>query len=233
MLNMNDESTMQHRSIGRLFRTFLPVLGFLIVLQLIRASLDWICYQFLPSELQLKRELSFLITFGGLTLIWLLVIRPKAAQLGLTIRDMSRSAKIWHIGMAGLLIVLFGFSAVIDLHMLAENLSTALVIPIAEELIFRGWLWHKVETALTGRRQQLFTWLITTALFAIWHLGYIDAVARNIPPQDPAKSSLAFIMFTKVLIGGAVGALSGLARWKTRHLYAAVFIHAIWNIFGR
>jgi len=211
----------------------LYALGFLIILQLIRALLFWASSQFMTGNLPLLNELSTLITFGGLSLIWLLVLRPTKSQIGLSLVGMSRTNIIVHIIMAAILLMLFGLSAFIDLRMLAANLATALVVPVAEELIFRGFLWNKLEGTLSGRWQQPLTWAITTALFALWHLGYIDAVARNPLTPGPQETSLAFIMFMKVLVGGAVGFLAGLGRWKTKRVYAAIFIHAVWNIFGR
>ncbi len=217
----------------RFWSSILYVVGFLVVIQLIRAALDWAAARLLPADLTLRSEWSFLITFGGLTLVWLLILRPLKSQLGLDLSGMSPTSRIVHIAMGAILLALFLGSAIIDLRMLAANVAIALVIPIAEELIFRGYLWNKIESSLSGRWQQPLTWAITTALFALWHLGYIDAVARNTPAQALQINGLAFIMFMKVLVGGAVGFLAGLGRWKTKRVYAAVFIHALWNTFGR
>jgi membrane protease YdiL (CAAX protease family) len=230
---MNDSIPISQIAGRKLWLSLLYSLGFLVILQLIRAGLDLAVSRLLPTDLNLRSEYSFLITFGGLTFIWLLVLRPSKSQLGLDLSGMSRTSRLLHISMAAILLLLFVWAAFIDLRLLAANLATALVLPIAEELIFRGYLWNKIETSLTGRWQQPLAWAITTALFALWHIGYVDAVAQNTPAQVLQESSLAFIMFTKVLIGGAVGFLAGLARWKSKSVYAAIFIHALWNTFGR
>jgi len=233
MLVMNDSISIQQARNRKFWPALLYTAGFLIVLQLIRAALDLAAVRLLPADLPLRSEWSFLITFGGLTLIWLLVLRPTRSQLGLEISGISRTSRIIYIGMGAILLLLFVWAAFIDLRLLATNLATALVLPIAEELIFRGYLWNKIENSLTGRWQQPLTWAVTTALFAVWHLGYFDAVAQNTPSEVLQETGLAFIMFTKVLIGGALGLLAGLGRWKTQRVYAAVFIHAMWNTFGR
>ncbi len=230
---MTDSLILSQVKSRRLWSALLYALSFLIILQLIRALLTWASSQLLPENVALLNEWWTLITFGGLSLIWLVVLRPSKTQLGLSVDGMSRTSIIVHIVMGAVLMVLFGLSAFIDLRMLAANLANALVVPIAEELIFRGFLWNKIEGSLCGRWQQPLTWVVTTALFALWHLGYVDAVILHTPAQDLQRTSLAFIMFMKVLVGGAVGFLAGLGRWKTKRVYAAIFIHAVWNIFGR
>ncbi len=76
--------------------------------------------------------------------------------------------------------------------------------PLGEELLFRGALWARLESAFGARR----TWLATSLAFAFWHLDAVHALALL-----PASFAL------------------GLVRWKAG-LLASVVAHALHNIVG-
>jgi len=113
-----------------------------------------------------------------------------------------------------------------------NNLYSVLIVPVFEELLFRGYGWQRIRATLTGRYGDLWTWALTTGLFGLWHLGYTDHMLRILPYQHNA-GSLAFISMWKVIIGLAVGFLAGLARWRTGKSCGSIYVHGLWNLFGR
>ena len=107
----------------------------------------------------------------------------------------------------------------------AVLIYAGVITPIFEELIFRGYLWNKLEEKFGGR---FAAYIITTLLFAVWHLGYIDTVAFRM-----TSGSLAFAMLMKVVTGLFFGIVLGAVRYKTKNCYSTIILHGVMNIFGR
>lgn len=56
--------------------------------------------------------------------------------------------------------------------MLRINLVSALLFTVFKKLLFRDWIWSRLESLLQANHAGFITCLVTTALFAIWQLGY-------------------------------------------------------------
>lgn len=102
---------------------------------------------------------------------------------------------------------------------------STLITPIFEELIFRGYVWNKLEERFT---RKLTVYIITTLLFAVWHIGYIDSIAFRV-----ASSNVPFIMLMKVVTGLCFGVVLGAVRCKTKNCYSTILLHEVMNIFGK
>jgi membrane protease YdiL (CAAX protease family) len=98
------------------------------------------------------------------------------------------------------------------------------VTPVFEEILFRGFVWNKLSGAF---KNQWITYIITTLLFALWHLGYIDTVALK------AHGNIAVIMLWKAITGLCFGVVLGFARIKAKNCYFTILLHGIMNVFGR
>ena len=48
----------------------------------------------------------------------------------------------------------------------------------------------------------------------------------------PSASFLETVFF-KIVVGGAVGLLAGLAHWRSGSVLGAIFIHGLWNLSAR
>lgn len=101
---------------------------------------------------------------------------------------------------------------------------SCLIIPVFEELIFRGYVWNKLDNLFP---RPWITYLATTLLFAIWHFGYIDALTFRV------KTDLAQIMMWKVITGFIFGIVLGAIRLKTKNCYSTMLLHGIMNMLGR
>lgn len=101
---------------------------------------------------------------------------------------------------------------------------SSMVTPIFEELIFRGYIWNKLNTVF---EKEWITYIVSTVLFALWHIGYIDAIAFRV------ETGLAIAMFGKVITGLCFGVVLGAVRYKTKNSYSTILLHGVMNIFGR
>lgn len=100
----------------------------------------------------------------------------------------------------------------------------SVVTPVFEELFFRGYVWTSLK-AVTNN--EVMTYIITSILFALWHLGYVEGIAFRV------SDGLAWIMLWKVIIGLLYGLIVGAVRLRTKNCYLSIVLHGIMNIFGR
>lgn len=101
---------------------------------------------------------------------------------------------------------------------------SSIVTPIFEELIFRGYVWNKLNTIFL---KEWKTYIISTVLFALWHIGYISSIAFRM------ENGLANAMIWKVITGLCFGIILGAIRIKTKNSYSTILLHGVLNIFGR
>jgi len=111
-----------------------------------------------------------------------------------------------------------GFQAIILL------LYGSVITPIFEELIFRGYVWNKLNAVI---KKEWGTYLITTVLFGLWHLGSYENIAFRV------ETGHAKIMLMKVIVGLVYGVVLGALRLKTKNSYSTILLHGVMNIFGR
>ncbi|WP_455718255.1 CPBP family intramembrane glutamic endopeptidase [Anaerosporobacter sp.] len=100
----------------------------------------------------------------------------------------------------------------------------SIVTPIFEELIFRGYVWNKLNLILIN---EWITYIISTILFGLWHFGYISSIAFRV--QD----GLLNIMIWKVITGLCYGIVLGIVRLKTKNCYSTMILHGVMNMFGK
>ena len=101
---------------------------------------------------------------------------------------------------------------------------SSIVTPIFEELIFRGYIWNELNQIFTSEWK---TYIVTTILFALWHLGYISSIAFRV------EDDLLNVMIWKVITGLCFGIVLGAVRLKTRNCYSTMLLHGVMNLFGR
>lgn len=166
-----------------------------------------------------------------------LIAHPQAGTMGFRLPASGFFSRGGTILFGALWILAIGSSATFGWSMFLENFVNALIIPLAEEALFRGFLWGTIEESWsvpkgdgTPRRGGvLISFASTSVLFALFHLGYVDMVAVNMP----AGENLAFVMGMKVLIGLCVGLLAGAGRAVSKSVWLPIFLHGLWNVFGR
>ncbi len=100
----------------------------------------------------------------------------------------------------------------------------SVVTPLFEELLFRGYIWNKLSIVY---KNEYMVYIISVLLFALWHIGYIDAIAFR------TDTGLINVMFWKVAVGFFYGTALGALRLKTKNSYSTMLLHGVMNIFGR
>lgn len=100
----------------------------------------------------------------------------------------------------------------------------SIVTPIFEELIFRGYVWNKLNLIFS---KEWKTYIVSTILFALWHFGYISSIAFRV------NEGLFHVMIWKAIIGLCFGIVLGVVRLKTKNCYSTILVHGVMNIFGR
>lgn len=95
----------------------------------------------------------------------------------------------------------------------------SIVTPVFEELIFRGYVWNRLETVLS---KEILVFIWSVILFTVWHIGYMI-------PQIVAGNITAIVL--KLAAGLGYGTVLGIVRLKTKNCYATLLLHGVLNIF--
>ena len=173
-----------------------------------------------------------MVAFGSLGIGLLIFSHPSAADLGLDWRTMSRWELIVYILSGTLSVVLVLSTYFLQPDLFAVNINSALVIPIFEELLFRGWGWTKLEQTRGFRSSGWVHWLVVSLLFGTWYFGYADIYILKVAPAVPSMDWGNFLLM-KFLTTFLIGLVVGLPRWRTGRIYGSVILHTLINLFGR
>lgn len=215
------------------FKRVLHVLAVMVILQAARAAVHWGLWSWLqPGRDTLRINAADMGAYLAVAAAAWLVFRPRAQALGLTWQDAGRWEKRVYIVLGALLLAMTLSTYFFDPAILVENLKAVWVVPIFEELIFRGWAWQHIESEMRGKHAGAVTWLITSGLFALWHIGYTDIFFLRILPANPG-SHLGGFLLNKVIFTFFFGLAVGFARWRTGRVYGSVLAHGFLNLFGK
>ena len=213
---------------------FINILGkiiiILIAIQLFRALImDGLWYVVKPGEnlilFQILNGISFLIV--GILLLAL--FKPSLKDLSLNLDDVrKRTKRLYLIGGIILLILIFlPYTFAYEPNVLVMGLIFGLIVPAFEELLFRGYLWNKVQNSIDVKNSGLITWITITILFGIWHIGYIDVFLIH-----PKEFAIMPLIMSKIMVGLVLGTIVGYIRLKTGKVYGAFLFHGFWNTFA-
>lgn len=207
---------------NRRIKAVLLIIGSLIVLQLSLFIIKQIIF-IIVERTNYTDHIASMI--GMIILSILFVFFAKKQKVALSVFP-ERFNKFYILGtcIAAVLFVVTpsnysgGFQAIMLL------LYGSIVTPIFEELIFRGYIWDRLNSIFD---KELVAYIVSTVLFALWHLGYIDSLAFR------TETGLASVMLWKAIIGLCYGIVLGALRLKTKNSYSTMLLHGVMNIFGR
>ena len=204
-------------------RIIFKIVIFLFILQLLRIGIKSACFLVVDRTHYSDRIASL---FAMVLLSALILLVAKFRRI-----DLSIFPK--HFGAGYIIFTIITFALFISTPILTKNNSTstivlliysAIVTPVFEELIFRGFVWNKLNTLF---KKEWFTYVMSTLLFAIWHLGYIDTIAFHV------EAGLSNAIIWKVITGLCFGIVLGALRFKTKNCYSTMLLHGVLNVFGR
>lgn len=98
-----------------------------------------------------------------------------------------------------------------------EVVEVILLVPAAEELIFRGILWSNVQRV--SRAGGMIALIVTSLLFGVEHLGYWAQAGLPLP-LDAYLHALSMV---------GAGVCFGWLRWGSRSLAVPIAIHMLAN----
>lgn len=205
----------------------------LFAIQIVRALIITGLWRFLhPAPDSPIWAYMDIMAFGLIGIGLLLWFRPSREQLGLDWRTAPRWEIIVYaiLGLLTLGLVISTYS--LQPALFVGNLNSALVIPIFEEFLFRGWGWRQLERSASFKASGFSTWLVISFLFGLWHFGYMDIYLLKVAPANPDMDwGVFFIM--KFLTTLVIGLIVGLPRWRSGRVYGSLILHSLINVFGR
>ena len=198
----------------------------LTVLQLGRIALKNIVFSFMTRTL-LSDVIVSIIYMSLIICIALVIMKKKRI-------DISIFPQKWNVKYTIFTLLVFAFFIVTPVitksYQLYDVLSliyNAIVTVIFEELIFRGFVFKEISSM----KNDLVAYIISTILFGIWHLGYIDTILWRTSLFSP-EANIANIMFWKVITGMIIGIVLGFFRYKNKNTYSSILVHTFINTFG-
>ena len=202
----------------------LKIILALAIIQILRA----VIFEFFSLTVQPTGPLFFI--FRGLDfiivgIILLLYFKPSLNDLGLRWDNIRLRNKIIYIMGVPVLTILILSQSVFEgeFEILICLLVYAIISPIFEELVFRGYIWSKLSESEGMINPDGLTFLTVTLLFSLWQLGYADVLIRY--------SNLGLIMVLKMIGGLVLGLFVGYLRLKTGKTYASILFHCLWSLF--
>jgi CAAX amino terminal protease family. len=203
-------------------KLLLSIIALMVLIQLLRMLIEQIVFIFTPRT-YFTDDVATMLAMILLTAAFLLFSKARGVSLSFFPNRVSLPYIIGTILYLGLMIS----SAVMqgaDYKSIINIIYASVVTPLFEEIIFRGYIWNRLNTVF---KREIFTYAAVTLLFAVWHLGYIDGLAFRV------QVGLANVMLWKAVTGLCFGLVLGALRLKTRNSYSTMLLHGVMNIFGR
>lgn len=159
--------------------------------------------------------------------VFLKIKKTSLHDLGLSFQDIKPKVRnLYIVGVSIILLMVISSFFFMDNLSSSMNLRFGLVSPVFEEILFRGYLWHRLNKNKVGDISIIF---ITSLLFGLFHLfGYYEySYETGFTTEAPEMIN---VVMQKVLLNIAFGLLLGFVRYKSKKLYPSFLIHAFNNI---
>ena len=108
-----------------------------------------------------------MVAFGIIGISLLVLFHPSRAEFGLDWNMAPRWELVIYIGLGIFTLALIFSTYFLQPDVFVANLDAAIVIPIFEELLFRGWGWHYLEKAASFKNSRLDSWLVISLVFGL------------------------------------------------------------------
>lgn len=212
-----------------LWQRILLLVGGLTGIQVSRMVLcAFLCF-FLGTR-PICRSISSLAIFLLLTLALLTFVKLYRLRVGFFPPQTGKNALLYGgaaIALAVLAILSPGVWGEHQVRAILTLCRAVIVIPLFEELLFRGLAWEYLEDAC---HSPLKLCLINALLFAVWQLGYADSLLAALH-GDMARLPLCLLI--KMATGFCYGLVLSLVRLKTKNCLATTLLHGALNLLIR
>lgn len=195
----------------------LEAISLMVVLQFVRELSEWLLNPLFPGTVFQERMITMMImvVLSGVVVLY---ARFRKTALSLFPEYFGKQYILASCVCAVLLVstpanFTGGYQAI------ALLLYGSIVTPVFEELIFRGYLWNRLDAVLS---KEVFVFIWSVVLFTVWHIGYMI-------PQIVSGNITAVVW--KLAAGLGYGTVLGIVRLKTKNCYATMLLHGVLNIF--
>ena len=195
----------------------IETISLIVVLQFVRELSEWLLNPLFPGTVFAERMITMLVMLilSGAVILY---ARIRKTALSVFPKRFGKAYIIASCVSAFLLIstpsnFTGGYKAIMLL------IYGSIVTPVFEELIFRGYIWNRLNTVLS---KEIFVFIWSVILFTVWHIGYMI-------PQIAAGNITAVVW--KLAAGLGYGTVLGILRLKTKNCYATMLLHGVLNIF--
>lgn len=203
-------------------KTIIDIIGMIIVIQLLFNCITYVIFIFFERT-DYSDHIASMCKMIVFTIIFIIFTKKRKVSLSVFPTNFGKSYIIvTTIAMILYLTTPSNYSG--GLQPIVLLFYSSVVTPVFEEIIFRGYIWNKLNAVFN---KEWKTYIVTTVLFALWHIGYIDAIAFRV------ETGLVNAMFWKVITGLCFGIILGAVRYKTKNIYSTILLHGVMNIFGR
>lgn len=159
--------------------------------------------------------------------ISILIIKKKKININIFPEKFNIKYKVFTI----LVLLFFIVTPIItmnyELYNILSLVYNAIITVIFEEIIFRGFIFKEISLM----KNELTAYFISTILFGLWHLGYIDTIIWRTSLFSP-EVNIANIMCWKFITGMIIGVVLGFFRYKNKNVYSSMLVHTFINTFG-
>ena len=159
--------------------------------------------------------------------IAIIILRKKNINLNFFPKKFNMKYKLFTIFVLLFFIVTPIITKNYELYNILSLVYNAIITVIFEELIFRGLIFKEIGSI----KNDLIAYIVSTILFGIWHLGYIDTIIWRTSLFSP-DANIPNIMFWKVITGIIIGVILGFFRYKNKNVYSSMLVHTFINTFG-
>lgn len=208
--------------------TMIKIVALLIGLQISRIALKQSAFLFLSYSKFNDVLISMIVMF----LLTLLVIyKSKKEKISLDIFSYmkNKESKIYYFIVTGAVLGLIftspSFLTKTSIESILPLLYTTIMTPIYEELLFRSYIWNVLKQE---NEDEVRVYFLTTVLFSIYHIGYIDTIIMT-----SGFNHMTLMILIKCSLMLSYGFFIGFFRYRIKNSYSCILVHSFINIFNR
>lgn len=206
-------------------KSVLKIVLMLVILQLFRIIFRCALLLFIPIT-----YINIILTNSLILITYLYIMIKICNKYKIDLKLFKVSNKNAYMLLNLVFIILFIISICLSFNIenIINSFYSILLIPIFEELLFRGYIWERLNKVFN---KEIIVYIVVTLLFGLWHIGYIDSLLL-VTKLNGVDFNIKILLY-KVLIGLIYGVFTGLVRYKTKNTTSSILVHGIMNMFGR
>lgn len=204
----------------------LKVAVILIVVQAARAALTMACTGVLGVQGTVMQPVTGLLAMAAVGSVLFALARIRGIPLSLLPRFTNSKDRILYIIatviVGGFILAVPLLARDFSLNTLLSLLYTAIVTPIFEEVLFRGYAWNRLKPHF---KVELTVCMVTAAMYAIWNLGYIDFALTF--SNGATAAGIIMLLVSNAMLGLIMGLIMGIARILSKNCYPSILLHIV------